>query len=47
MKFVLFLDCSKETMIQRIMQRAEEAGEEKRSDDNMDVLVKRFDTFNE
>jgi adenylate kinase family enzyme len=47
MKFVLFLDCSKETMIERIMKRAEEAGDEKRSDDNMDVLLKRFETFNE
>jgi hypothetical protein len=29
------------------MKRAEEAGDQKRTDDNMDTLLKRFETFNE
>ena len=39
MKFVLFLECQEETMIERIHKRADEAGEEKRrNDDNLEVL---------
>ena len=46
MKFVLFLECKQETMIERIQKRAEEAGEEqRRNDDNLEVLQKRFKTF--
>ena len=47
MKFVLFLDCAEETMIQRINKRGEEQGENKRNDDNMEVLLKRFAVFRE
>ncbi len=45
MKFVLFLECSEDAMKARITKRGEEAGENKRSDDNMETLVKRFKTF--
>ena len=45
MKFVLFLDCSEETMIARITKRGEESGENKRNDDNLEVLQKRFGVF--
>ena len=39
MKFVLFLECQEETMIERISKRADEAGEEnRRNDDNLEVL---------
>jgi deoxyadenosine/deoxycytidine kinase len=41
MPFVIYLECSKETMIKRIQKRANES-EELRNDDNMEVLVKRF-----
>lgn len=44
MPFVIYLECSKETMIKRIQKRANES-EELRNDDNMEVLVKRFQTF--
>lgn len=47
MKFVLYLDCPRESLVERIMARAAEAGDDKRTDDNMEVLLKRFDTFNE
>ena len=47
MKFVLFLDASEEAMIQRITKRGEEAGDNKRNDDNLEVLQKRFTTFHE
>lgn len=47
MKFVLFLDCSEETMIARINARSEASGDNKRNDDNMDVLHKRFAVFQE
>jgi UMP-CMP kinase len=47
MKFVLFLDCSEDTMIERIQKRGEEQGENRRNDDNLDVLQKRFTTFHE
>ena len=32
-------------MIARITKRGEEAGENKRNDDNMETLMKRFKTF--
>lgn len=47
MKFVLFLDCEEDSMIQRITARSEASGENKRNDDNMDVLKKRFNVFRE
>ena len=47
MKFVLFLDCGEDTMISRIQKRGEEQGENRRNDDNLDVLQKRFATFHE
>lgn len=47
MKFVLYLDCPKEKLVERIMNRAQEAGDQKRTDDNMETLLKRFETFNE
>jgi adenylate kinase family enzyme len=46
MPFVIFLECSEETMIKRINKRASEtAGDQQRNDDNMEVLKKRFQTF--
>ena len=45
MRFVLFIECTKENMIARIQGRAAESGSNARSDDNLDVLNKRFDTF--
>lgn len=47
MKFVLFLDCDEQAMIDRITTRAAESGDNKRSDDNLEVLQKRFQTFKE
>ena len=47
MQFVLFLDCEESTMIERISKRSETAGDEKRNDDNMEVLLKRFKVFKE
>ena len=47
MKFVLFLDCTEETMIARIQKRGESSGDQKRNDDNMEVLKKRFNVFRE
>ena len=40
--FVLFFDCPLETMAERLMERGKTSG---RSDDNMDSIRKRFDTF--
>ena len=45
MKFVLFLECSEDTIKARITKKGVEAGENKRSDDNMETLVKRFKIF--
>jgi len=42
----LFLECSFETMTKRIQKRASET-ENQRNDDNMEVLEKRFKTFEE
>jgi len=44
-KFVIFLECSEQTMIDRVKKRAAESGDNKRSDDNLEVLQKRFKTF--
>ena len=44
-KFMLFLDCSEEAMLDRIMKRAEAAGDAKRKDDNEETAKKRFKTF--
>ena len=38
MKFVLFLEADEEAMIERITKRGQEAGENKRNDDNLEVL---------
>ena len=46
-KFVLFLDCEDDAMIARINARSEASGENKRNDDNMEVLKKRFAVFRE
>ena len=46
-KFVLFLQCDEQIMIDRINQRALESGDNKRSDDNIEILQKRFKTFHE
>ena len=37
-KFVLFLECDEQTMINRISKRAEEAGDNKRNDDDLAIL---------
>mgnify|MGYP001188008898 CR=1 FL=1 len=42
--FVLFLDCPKETMQERLLKRGETSG---RADDNLETIGKRFDTFME
>lgn len=47
MRFVLFLDCDDDQMIERINTRSAEAGDNKRSDDNMEILKKRFGVFRE
>lgn len=46
-KFVLFLECDEQIMIDRINKRAAESGAAVRNDDNIDVLKKRFKTFRE
>ena len=40
--FVLFLKCGRETCTERILKRAETSG---RTDDNLESLRKRFDTY--
>lgn len=47
MKFVLFLECEEQAMIDRINKRAAESGAEVRNDDNLEVLKKRFRVFRE
>lgn len=37
-KFVLFLECSEQSMIDRVAERARLSGDNKRSDDNTEVL---------
>jgi|UniRef100_A0A8J9SBY4 UMP-CMP kinase len=41
-EFVLFLDCPEEVMIGRLLERGQTSG---RNDDNMQVIKKRFETF--
>jgi len=41
-KFILYYDCSFETMEKRIMERSKTSG---RSDDNADAIKKRFQTY--
>ena len=43
-EFVLFLDCPKEAMQERLLKRGETSG---RADDNLETIAKRFDTFME
>jgi UMP-CMP kinase len=47
MRFVLYLECSEEAMIERIMARGAAAGDQKRNDDNIETLQKRFTVFKE
>ena len=47
MKFILFLECTKEIMVERMESRAASSGDNKRSDDNMETLIKRLETFKE
>ncbi|KAF2071908.1 hypothetical protein CYY_006787 [Polysphondylium violaceum] len=42
-KFVLFFDCPEEVMTERLLKRGEHSG---RSDDNLESIKKRFNTFN-
>ena len=43
MPFVMFIECTEETMIKRIHKRAAETqGVALRNDDNMEILKKRF-----
>ncbi|EST09025.2 UMP-CMP kinase [Kalmanozyma brasiliensis GHG001] len=41
-KFVLFLQCSEEVMLERLLERGKTSG---RADDNMESIKKRFQTF--
>mmetsp|Transcript_38817 Transcript_38817/g.34506 ORF Transcript_38817/g.34506 Transcript_38817/m.34506 type:complete len:88 (+) Transcript_38817:126-389(+) len=41
-KFTIFYECSFEVMEKRILERAKTSG---RSDDNIEALKKRFDTY--
>jgi UMP-CMP kinase len=45
MEFVLFLDCTEDLMVARILKRASDAGENARNDDNEETLRKRFRVF--
>ena len=47
LRFVLFLDCDEQTMIERITKRSEKAGDQKRDDDNVETLRKRIQTNKE
>lgn len=40
--FTLFLHCPKEELEKRLLERGETSG---RADDNMETVLKRFDTF--
>jgi len=47
-KFILFFDCSEECMKSRLLSRGEQAeamGQQRRSDDEESVIVKRFNTY--
>ncbi|KAJ3221237.1 hypothetical protein HK099_003668 [Clydaea vesicula] len=41
-KFVLYFECPKEVLQERLLKRAETSG---RADDNLETIKKRFDTF--
>lgn len=43
-RFILFLRCTEEVMLQRLLKRGETSG---RSDDNAESIKKRFKTFEE
>ena len=48
--FAIFLDCSEDTMLKRMHKRRREneaAGEQVRSDDNVEVFKKRYVTYHE
>jgi UMP-CMP kinase len=42
---VLYLECSKDTMIERVVKRAKEAGANARKDDTAECMEKRHDVF--
>lgn len=42
--FIVFLDCSEQTMLNRCLKRGETS---QRTDDNEEILRKRFKTFND
>jgi adenylate kinase family enzyme len=42
-RFLLFFECSLETMEKRLLKRGETSG---RADDNPETIKKRFETFN-
>ena len=42
---VLFFDCSEKTLTSRLLGRAEKAGKNKRADDNLESIQKRFRTY--
>ncbi len=44
LKFVLFLNCSEKTMIERVLKRGETSG---RNDDNIETVKKRIKVYNE
>ena len=39
---VLFFECDEDTLVKRILNRAQEAGKDKRNDDNVETCRKRF-----
>ena len=41
-KFLLFLDCPQEVMLERLLERGKTSG---RSDDNIESIKKRFITY--
>lgn len=47
MEFVLYLECTEDLMIKRILKRASDAGENSRSDDNEETLRNRLRIFKE
>lgn len=47
LKFILFLECTEDMMVERALKRAEEAGEDARNDDNEETLRKRYKVFEE
>lgn len=41
--FVLYLECDHDTMVHRLLERGKTSG---RSDDNMETIIKRIETYN-